>query len=156
MKFRTTSGVHVQLKAATLNSGDILSQIGADLTYQTGTEYVVTSPSLFVAVPTWVALGGQTEEYSVSPTSTPSFTAATSPTYIRNTNDITVTYAAATPVAYTHLQLKASGFNGGDILTQIGADLHVDVDMNVTVPAGGKYALIPTSTAGWQSFQFAD
>ena len=26
---------------------------------------------------------------------------------------------------------------------------------NLSIPAGGKYALIPTSTAGWQSFQFA-
>lgn len=116
-------------------------------------QFTMTSPS--IAAPAWAGLGGQTEQYSVSATSTPSFTAATSPVYTRSTNDITITYAAVTPSAYTHLQLKALTMNSGDILKQIGADLHIDADFDITIPVGGKDALIPTSTAGWQSFQFA-
>lgn len=116
-------------------------------------QFTMTSPS--ITVPTWAALGGQTEQYSVSATSTPSFVAANTPVYTRSTNDITITYAAVTPSAYTHLQLKALTMNNGDVLKQIGADIRIDVDFNITVPVGGKYQLIPTSTAGWQSFQFA-
>lgn len=136
-----------------LTTVNLSSWTATDLAASSGYQFTMTSPS--IAVPTWAGLGGQTEQYSVSATSTPSFVAASTPVYTRSTNDITITYAAVTPSAYTHLQLKVLTMNSGDILKQIGADLHIDVDLNVTIPVGGKYALIPTSTAGWQSFQFA-
>jgi hypothetical protein len=117
-------------------------------------QFTMTSPVL-PAVPTWAALGGQTMQYSVSSTSTPSFINTTTPVITRVGNDMTITYASATPTAAPHLQLKALGLNNGDILKQIGADLQVFSNIVVTIPPSGKYALTPTLTEGWQTLKFA-
>ena len=203
-------------------------------------QFTMTSPS--IAVPTWAALGGQQLQYSVSATSTPSFTGLllpplpstyrgnssaswngslwvitdvtvgskkvfTSPdaitwtlqtlprtyggyssaswngslwvitanianttkifvsadsinwsytgepsvyVYSRVNDNITIEYDVPTISAFNHVQLKASSLNSGDVLSQIGADLYTAI----SIPSGGKYALIPTATYGWQSFQF--
>ena len=70
--------------------------------------------------------------------------------YSRVNDNITIEYDVPTISAFNHVQLKASSLNSGDVLSQIGADLYTAI----SIPSGGKYALIPTATYGWQSFQF--
>ncbi len=119
-----------------------------------GYQFTMTSPS--IAKPNWAALGGQTEQYSVSITSTPAFTAAATPTYTRSGNTITATYAQVTGLSGTHVQLKAATLNNGDVLSQIGATLltvgrqTINGKTNITLSAGKVAMMVPTPN-GWLS-----
>ncbi len=121
---------HLSISEQPNNANYVITLDFATLTWSertlgSGTLYTITAttPSLTTNVPTWAGLGGQTEQYSVSATSTPSFNTATSPTYTRSVNVITATYAQVTGLSGTHVQLKALTLNNGDILSQIGADI---------------------------------
>ena len=123
-----------------------------------GTLYTVTAttPSLTVNSPTWVALGGETMQYSVGTTSTPSFSAATTPTYTRSGNVITATYAQATGTSGVHVQLKAATLNSGDVLSQISATLTSGTLQTINGKpsyslAPGKVALFIPTQSGWLS-----
>lgn len=119
-----------------------------------GYQFTMTSPS--IAKPNWAALSGEQLQYSVSATSTPALTTATSPTYTRSGNVITVTYAQVTGLSGTHVQLKASSLNSGDVLSQIGATLltvgrqTINGKTNMTLAAGKVAMMVPTPN-GWLS-----
>lgn len=131
-----------------------LTWTSLDLSISSGYQFTMTSPS--IAVPIWAGLGGQTEQYSVSATNTPAFTAAATPTYTRSGNVITATYAQVTGASGTHVQLKASSLNSGDVLTQIGATLltvgrqTINGKTNMTLAAGKVAMMVPTPS-GWLS-----
>lgn len=102
--------------------------LSVNLETNNGYTFTMTSPS--ISIPTWAAIGGQQLQYSVSTTSTPSFSTATL-SYTRSTNLVTATSANVTGQSGTHVQLKALALNSGDILSQIGATI-----TTVNVPYG--------------------
>lgn len=117
-------------------------------------QFTMTSPS--IVVPAWAGLGGQTEQFSVSATSTPSFVAATIPAYTRSGNVITAMYAQVTGQSGTHVQLKALTLNSGDALSQIGATLEAGTLQTINGKTGlilapGKVAMLTPTADGWLS-----
>ena len=145
----TTSNGHIQT-----TTSPTTAWTDANMTTSTNYQFTMTSPA--IVKPDWVALSNQSMQYSVSATSTPALTTATSPTYTRSGNVITATYAQVTGLSGTHVQLKALTLNSGDVLSQISATLTSGTLQTINGKpsyslAPGKVALFIPTQSGWLS-----
>lgn len=86
--------------------------------------YVITSPSLSVAAPSYVAKGGHTLQYSVTETGTPVVYNNATLGYTLSGNVVTAV-GGSSATSGKYVKLKGSAFNVSDILSQIGATLTV-------------------------------